>query len=56
MKVESEPGDYPTRTAPTITVHALKSNKRPIGFAPWPDPPKKKPRAKAKPRAKREPS
>ena len=32
---------------PVITVHALKENKRPIGFAEWPPEPK----AKRKPRA-----
>lgn len=33
---------YPKQTAPAITVHALKENKRPIGFAPWPEPSKPK--------------
>lgn len=27
---------------PSITVYALKENKRPIGFAPWPEEPTKK--------------
>lgn len=36
---------------PHITVHALKENKRPVGFAPWPEQPKRK-RAPRKPPAK----
>lgn len=45
-------GYYRAGTAPSITIYALKENKRPIGFAPWPsDPPEpekpKKPRKKA---------
>jgi len=42
-------------SVPEIVVHALKENKRPIGFAPWPeDEPKPKPKRKprAKPQAK----
>lgn len=40
-------GDYTTRV-PAITVHALKENKRPVGFArEWPDP---KPERKKKKR------
>ena len=32
----------------SITVYALKENKRPVGFAPWPDdPPKRKRKRKA---------
>ena len=29
-------------TEPTITVHPLESNKRPVGFAAWPKEKKKK--------------
>lgn len=40
-----KPVDYmtPRHTPPTITVHALKENKRPVGFV-WPEPQKAKPR------------
>jgi hypothetical protein len=37
-------GTQPTMT--TITVHPLKQNKRPIGFAPWPKEKKRKKRKK----------
>jgi len=39
MRVDNE---YPERAAPVIIVHALSTNKRPVGFAPWPEEPKKK--------------
>jgi len=42
MRVSTDPSCIPDRTAPAITVHALKENKRPIGFAPWPEPAKPK--------------
>lgn len=34
---------------PSVTVHALKENKRPVGFAPWPEP---KPVRNRKPKPK----
>lgn len=47
MKATTEPADYSDRAAGSITVHALKENKVPIGFArEWPKP--KKTKAKAK--------
>ena len=49
MKVTSHDDcDGPVYNRPTIVVHPLKENKRPIGFAPWPDPPKPKKPAKRK--------
>jgi hypothetical protein len=33
---------------PTVVVHALKENRKPIGFWPWPEEPKKKRKKKAK--------
>lgn len=37
-------------SVPSITIYALKENKRPVGFAPWPEPTAKpKKRKKAKP-------
>jgi hypothetical protein len=57
-----DPGtDWPpghASTAPAIVVHALKANRKPIGFWPWPDEeeaveeaevPKRKKRKKGKP-------
>lgn len=38
----------PSAPAPSITVHALASNKRPIGFAPWPEPKRRNKPAKRK--------
>ena len=32
----------------SITVAALKKNKRPVGFSPWPEPPKKKRKKKGR--------
>lgn len=32
---------------PSVTVHALKQNKRPVGFAPWPKAKRKKKRGSA---------
>lgn len=42
------PEDYRSYSPPAITVHALSSNKRPVGFTPWPDAPKKRKRKKGK--------
>ena len=50
MKATTEPADYGDRTAPSITIHVLNENKRPIGFAAWTtedEKPKRKPRKKA---------
>lgn len=46
--VRTRPTDYPDVAPPAITVHALKENKRPIGFAPWPENTKPKRRAPRK--------
>ena len=32
----------PVYDRPLIVVHALRKNKRPVGFAPWPKPKKRK--------------
>ncbi len=40
---------YKPATAPAIVIHALKENKRPIGYAPWPEQPK--PKRTRKPKA-----
>ena len=48
MRAITDPTDVPDGAAPTITVHALKENKRPIGFAPWPEKPKQKKAKRAK--------
>ncbi len=39
---------YTPAGAPAITIHTLRENKKPIGYAPWPEEPKKprKPRAR----------
>ncbi len=34
------------KTPPTIVVQALKENLRPVGFAPWPEKPKRQPKSK----------
>ena len=52
-KVMTDPWEYPDRNPPGIVVHALRENKRPIGFAPWPEErlpekPKKKRKKKGK--------
>jgi hypothetical protein len=52
-QVRTQPGDYPYLAPPAITVHALKENKRPIGYAPWPEP--AKPKRVRKPRARKAP-
>jgi len=51
LRVITDNLKYPGQSPPSITVHALKENKRPIGFAPWPE--EKKKRKKRKPVAKR---
>lgn len=48
MRAMQRPDEYPVRTAPAITVHALKENRRLIGFAAWPEDPKPKPRPRRK--------
>jgi hypothetical protein len=45
VKATTDPHTYPTGTQTSITVFALKENKRPVGFAPWPK--EKKPKKKA---------
>ena len=35
-----EPPDYDSHPFTTIVVAALRENKRPVGFAPWPEPEK----------------
>ncbi len=50
MKAITSPTHIPNQTAPAIIIHALKENKRPIGFAPWPkEAPKPKRTRKPKP-------
>lgn len=34
----------PVYDRPVVVVHALRENKRPVGFAPWPKPKKKRKR------------
>lgn len=47
MRVIQTPEDYPDRTHGGITIWALESNKRPIGFArDWPEEKPKKKRKK----------
>ena len=51
MKATTVPADYAERAAASITVHALKENRRPIGFArEWPE---EKPKPKRKPATRR---
>lgn len=42
MSIVPDPAEYVPVAAPAIVVHALRENKRPIGFSPWPEEPKKK--------------
>ena len=49
MRAITDPTDAPEGAAPTIVAHALKENKRPIGFAPWPEKKKAKKAKRAKP-------
>lgn len=37
MRVITEDTKYPYQSPPAIMIHVLKENKRPIGFAPWPE-------------------
>ncbi len=39
---------YETASPPSVIVHALRENKRPIGYAPWPDEPEPVKRKKRK--------
>ena len=41
MKSDSD-DDGPVYNRPSITVYPLKHNKRPVGYAPWPKPKKKR--------------
>lgn len=50
MKAGTEPADYPKLAPPAITAHALKENKRPIGYLPWPED-EPKPKRTRKPKA-----
>lgn len=43
--VYEEP-DWSSHPFSTVTVAALRANKRPVGFAPWPEEPKPKKRKK----------
>jgi len=36
-RAKTDPSDYGWLGPPAITIHVLKENKRPIGFAPWPE-------------------
>ncbi len=49
--VRTHPNNYDWQAPPAITVHALKENKRPIGFAPWPEEKPKRRRKPAPPKA-----
>lgn len=42
VRVNTDPYDYDSASPPNIVVHALRENKRPIGYAPWPGEPKRK--------------
>lgn len=52
--IKTHPTDYGWSAPPAITCHVLRENKRPIGFAPWPEeetveePPLKKKRKRKK--------
>lgn len=37
MNAITDPTDVPYGSPPAITIHVLKENKRPVGFAPWPE-------------------
>jgi hypothetical protein len=45
--------DYGIMTGPSITIHVLKENRRPVGFAPWPDLPTEEPAVEVVPAKKR---
>lgn len=55
MKSDDDDDDGAVYDRPTIVVHPLKRNKRPIGFAPWPQekPAKKRRRGKKKKKRRR---
>lgn len=36
-EAKTHPDDYGWRAPVSPIVHALKQNKRPVGFAPWPE-------------------
>ncbi len=42
----TDPTAVPYGAAPGITIHVLRENKRPVGFAPWPKEPKRKKKEK----------
>jgi hypothetical protein len=42
MAEVTDPYNYAPHPGPSIVVHALRKNKRPVGFAPWPKERKKK--------------
>lgn len=37
-EAKTKPADYEWRAPHTPTIHVLKENKRPVGFAEWPEP------------------
>lgn len=47
-RVLTDPWYYPDNDPPHIVVHALRENKRPVGFAPWPENPEPKCKKKKK--------
>ncbi len=42
MKANTDPRKQPVKAAPSVTIHPLKENQRPIGYLPWPEPEKPK--------------
>lgn len=48
MEVHSDPSQVPYGSPPGIMIHVLRENKRPIGFARWPDEPKEPKKRKRK--------
>lgn len=50
MRVGTGEDEGPVYQRPTIVVYPLKANKRPVGFAPWPEPVKPKRKPARKPR------
>jgi hypothetical protein len=42
MRAKTDALDYNYVPPPGIVIHALKGNKRPVGFAPWPKEKKKR--------------
>jgi len=53
MRVITHPLHYDLGTTQTITIHVLKENRRPVGFAPWPDLPDEEPAVEVVPAKKR---